>query len=515
MRKLLIVLLICPTSFLLGQLPDDALRYGYPLMSGTARSQAIGGAGGSLGGDLTAVYINPAGVGLYKNRELVITPGFDFINNKYNYRGVENKGSDNAFNYGTSGVVFGSINRNNPGKSSAFSFSINQLANYNNHIEYAGTNNVSSWSEQYAEQLVADRASVSDAENNYIFGSSLAYWTFLVDTFTNTQGQSGFLTQTDDILAKGGSVTQHNIIDTKGGAHELAFAFGNNIFDKLHLGASLNIPFYSYTRDQTYREEDASADPLNNFGFFEYKEHYNTSGVGFNAKLGIIFRPIERLRLGLAVHTPTFGSFTDKISSSITANTENYTTEPQPITTTSDELKGNSIAGTYDYELMTPFRLIASGSWVLHEVSDVKKQKGFITADIEFVNYDGTRYSPSETSSQDDVAYYDELNDVIKNRYKGAMNVRVGGEMKFNTVMGRLGFAYLGSPYEDKELAGKRILLSGGVGYRNKGFFVDLTYVHAFIQQNQVPYYLEQKPVPIADGKNNASNVVLTFGVKI
>src|SRR5689334_6808977 len=128
MRKLLFACLLFSCSFSIAQLPEDALRYGYPLMGGTARNQAIGGAGGSLGGDLTSVYINPAGLGMYKNKEIVITPGYSFINNKYNYRSVDNKGNDNAFSYGTSGVVFGSINKENPGKSSAFSFSVNQLA---------------------------------------------------------------------------------------------------------------------------------------------------------------------------------------------------------------------------------------------------------------------------------------------------------------------------------------------------------------------------------------------------
>lgn len=515
MRKLIVVFLLFPSTLLIAQLPEDALRYGYPLSGGTARNQAIGGAGGSLGGDITAAYINPAGIGLYKNKELVISPGYNFMNNKFNYRGDNTSAKDNAFNYGTSGMVFGSLNRYNPRKSSAFSFSINQLANYNNHIEYSGTNNTSSWSEKYAEQLVTDRASVSDAENNYIFGSSLAYYTFLVDTFTNPAGQKGFFTQTDDILASGGSLKQQNVIDTKGGAHELSVAFASNSYDKFHFGASVNLPIYSYTKDQTYREEDASSDLTNNFGFFEYKEHYTTSGIGVNAKLGVIVRPVERLRLGLAFHTPTFGSFTDKIQSSITANTETYTVFPQPLTKTSDELKGNTIAGFYEYQLTTPLRLIASGSWVLNEVNDVKKQRGFVTADFELVNYGGTRYAAVESASQDDVNYYNQLNDIIKDRYKGAVNLRLGGEMKFNTMMARAGFAYLGSPYRDKQLAGRRILLSGGIGYRNRGFFVDLTYVHAFIKDSQVPYYLSLKPNPIADGKNNRGNAILTFGIKI
>ncbi|CAN5768071.1 outer membrane protein transport protein [soil metagenome] len=518
MRKLFLALLLCPATFLIAQLPEDALRYGYPLTGGTARNQAIGGAGGSLGGDLTAANINPAGIGLYKNKEIVLSPGYNFISNKFNYRGTDNKGSDNAFNYGTSGFVFGSTARNDPSKSMAFSVSINQLANYNNHIEYKGLNKISSWSEQYVEQLANDRASVSQAEQNYIFGSSLAYWTYLVDTLSDAQGNvTGYRSQVPVPGSESGvgGVNQYNIVDTKGGAHEISVAFANNIRDKLHLGLSLNIPVYAYTKDQTYREEDASQDALNGFSFFEYKEHYTTNGLGVNAKLGIIVRPIERLRLGFAVHTPTFASLTDKISSSIVANTENYTTKPQPISQKSEDLKENPNVGTYEYQVQTPFRLVASGSWVLSEVSNVKKQKGFVTADLEFVNYGGTRYTALSTGSTDDVDYYDNLNSIIKDRYKGALNVRLGGEMKFNTIMARAGFAYMGSPYKDKQLAGKRILLSGGLGYRNKGYFVDLTYVHAFVKQSDVPYYLNDKPSPIADGKNSRGNVVLTFGIKI
>jgi hypothetical protein len=107
------------------------------------------------------------------------------------------------------------------------------------------------------------------------------------------------------------------------------------------------------------------------------------------------------------------------------------------------------------------------------------------------------------------------LNDIIKDRYKGALNVRIGGEMKFKTLMGRLGFAYMSSPYKDDQLKGQRMLLSGGLGYRNRGYFIDLTYVHALIRDSQVPYYLADKPNYIADGRNSRGNVVLTFGIKI
>ncbi len=503
---------------LLAQFPDDALRYGYPLMGGTARNLAIGGAMGSLGGDITAAHINPAGIGLYKNKELVLSPGFGFINNKYDYRDEQTKAKESAFSYGTSGFVFGSQHeRGRSASSSAFSISVNQLANFNNRVEYQGFNNFSSWSEQYVEELVRDRATMAQAENNYIFGSSLAFWTFLVDTIAGQNGEViGYQSLVPLPLSGVGTegVNQHNIIETTGGAHEVALSFGNSYNDKLHLGLGIGIPIYRYNKNQTYREEDASGNTNNDFSYFEYREQYSTQGAGMNAKLGLIYRPVERLRLGLAFHTPTWANLTDRISSSMETNTESYTIYQQPASKTSDELKGNSNAGNYSYNLTTPYRLLGSFSYVINEVKDVKQQKGFLTADVEYVNYRGVRYSAADPSIADDVTYYNDLNEVIKERYKGAFNLRLGGELKFKTIMARGGFAYMGSPYANKELKGTRMLLSGGLGYRNAGMFVDLTYQHAILNQSDVPYYLADKPVPIADGRNNRGMVVLTVGFK-
>ncbi len=58
------------------------------------------------------------------------------------------------------------------------------------------------------------------------------------------------------------------------------------------------------------------------------------------------------------------------------------------------------------------------------------------------------------------------------------------------------------------------MLLSGGLGYRNKGMFVDLTYVHALINYSHVPYWLADKANVVADGRNSRGNIVLTFGFK-
>ena len=45
---------------IVAQLPEDAIRMSWNAPYGTARSQAIGGAMGSLGGEITSMFVNPA-----------------------------------------------------------------------------------------------------------------------------------------------------------------------------------------------------------------------------------------------------------------------------------------------------------------------------------------------------------------------------------------------------------------------------------------------------------------------
>src|SRR5690242_15408761 len=82
------LLLVMAVTASFAQLPEDVLRYNYFQQQGTARSIAIGGAMGALGGDISALYVNPAGLGMYKTREIVLSPGFAINNNKAAFRGT-------------------------------------------------------------------------------------------------------------------------------------------------------------------------------------------------------------------------------------------------------------------------------------------------------------------------------------------------------------------------------------------------------------------------------------------
>ncbi len=513
MKKYLLLINLFITAAVFAQTPEDALRYSFQPQNGTARSLAIGGAMGSLGGDINATFVNPAGLGFYKTAEFVLSPGFLFNNNKANFRDTKNQNKKNGFNYGASGWVWGYTPRYRPKTSNAVSIAVTQTANFNNSIQYKGLNNFSSFSEQFAEEFAKSGLTIDQALNvnsQLPYGSAPALFTYLIDT-VRVNGVYQVKGAPEYILDAGQALRQEMNRTTTGGTNEMAIGFAHNNNDKLFWGATIGVPFVNFNSNTTFKEFDTSNNNANNFKQFEYSDTYSTKGIGFNAKLGIIFKPQEYIRLGLAIHTPTFMSLTDKRTTTLSTQLENPVASFSVASTTFT----NGQAGESKYTQSFPFRAIISGSYVFREVSNVKRQKGFITADVEYVNYKGSRFgSDNAAPSTSEEAYYKQLNEVVKEEYKGNFNFKVGGELKFNVIMGRLGFAYYGNPYKDAPSKINRMLLSGGLGYRNKGMFFDLTYVHAITNDIDLPYRLADRANTYATLKQQRGNIAATIGFK-
>jgi hypothetical protein len=506
-----VIILAVATLFatnLFAQQPDYALRTAWFTQNGSARNIATGGVMGSLGGEITANHVNPAGLGLFKTSEFVLSPGMNLNNNKFNYRGSDTSNAKNNTVYGASGFIFGfSNNKKSKWTSNAIAISINQVANYNNRISFKGFNNMSSFSEQYLEELTRDLADTNAALSNYIYGSSLAFRTFLIDTTNNAQGKfDGY----QSMVPISTGVNQSYDANTTGGYNEVAIGLAGNMEDKMYVGGSLTIPIINYTKDLTYSETDATNNPNNQFASFTFKESFTSRGIGMGLKLGTIYKPTEFWRVGFAVHTPQVIGFKDEVRASLTANTESYA---RIKTATSDALNSGN-AGKSNYNLVTPWRAIASASYVFREIKDTRKQRAFLSADIEYVNYKGSRFSAVDQTDMGLKNYYQQVNEVIKETYKGNINVKLGGEIKFHTVMFRLGGAYYGSPYADKALKASRMLATGGIGYRDHGIFIDLSYAHVVNKDVQFAYRLNDKPNTFASQTGSRGTVMLTFGVK-
>jgi len=517
MKKYLLLINLFISTAIFAQVPEDALRYSFYPQNGTARNLAIGGAMGSLGGDINATFVNPAGLGFYKTGEFVLSPGFLLNNNKANFRETSNQNKNNNFGYGTSGWVWGFGTRYKPKVSNAISLAITQTANFNNSIQYKGLNNYSSFSEQFAEEFAKSGYSIDEVLNTNSplpYGAATALYTYLIDTVSSiVNGQRVYQVKgaPEYILDAKQAIRQEMNRTTKGGINEFAIAFAHNNDDKWFWGATLGLPLVYYNSTTNFKEFDTSKNLSNHFQQFEYTDDFTTKGLGLNAKLGIIFRPQEYIRLGLAVHTPTFMALTDTRTTTIHTLLEN----PDGNFKGTSQTFTNNQPGESKYTQTTPFKAILSASYVFREVSNVKKQRAFITADVEYVNHKGSRFgSDNEAPTENEKAYYKQLNTVVKDEYKGSFNFKLGGELKFNTIMGRLGFAYYGNPYAAAPSKVNRMLLSGGLGYRNKGMFIDLTYVHAITKDIDLPYRLEDRANTYASLKQQRGNIAATVGFK-
>jgi len=504
---------------LFAQIPEDVLKYSWQPVNGTARINAVGGAMGSLGGDISATFTNPAGLAFYKTGDLVLSPGYNFMNNKSAFRGTPGKDKDNTFNLGASGYVAGWGSNRGKWTSQAIGIAVTRTANFNNRVYYQGQNDFSSGAEQYAAEAASSRIPLDNMpfSNQVSFGTRMAAWNHLIDpaSLPGHTGEDVISMSMWDALKNGGDylVNQSQLVETSGGITEIALGYAGNKSDKFYLGGSIGVPIVSYEKNTRFREEDATGNTNNNFDFYELNETYKTKGVGFNLKLGMIAKPAEFIRLGLAIHSPTWYALEDSYSGQMSVNLDQYRTNPVTTSVTSDQLVQDGGYPVYKYQLVTPWRFMVSGSYVLREAEDVRQQKGFITADIEYVTYKSNKFMSSE--EYDDDSYYDGLNSVIKQYYKNAFNFRVGGELKFTTIMTRLGFSYYGNPYADPELKANKMFVSGGLGYRNNGIFIDLTYTHALQKDVDFPYRLPDKANTFANLKGTGSNIMLTFGIKI
>jgi hypothetical protein len=503
------------------QAPEDILRYSYFPQHGSARNMAIGGAMGSLGGDINSLFVNPAGLGLYKTREIVLSPGFGFNNNKADYRGTNTAAKKSGFDLGTSGLVIGFNSPYSKWTSQAFSIGINQTANFNNIVSYQGLNNLSSFSEQYAEEIINNNINISNnlTDPRFAFGTYPAIYTYLVDQFKikNPNGSDSITViqgLPEKLLEKGIALNQQKTVATKGGIYEIALGYAANMDDKLYVGGSLGIPLLSYQRITSFRESDPSGNTNNNFDFFQHSDTLSTKGFGINARLGLIYKPADFLRLGLSVQSPTYYSLTDKQTSAITTNSEKYT-RYGTLSQSSRAFTGGT-EGAVKYTATTPWKVVMSASYVFREINDTRKQRAFITADVEYAGYGGSGFNADgQTITTEDQQYYKELRSIIKQQYKGAFNYRLGGELKFNTVMFRLGGAYYSNPYKTAEFKSNIVQGSGGIGYRNHGMFIDLTYVHNLTKDVNFPYRLSDKANTFAVQNNTRGNVMMTLGFKL
>ena len=394
-----------------GQYIDQALIFSQQNYGSTARSKAMGNAMGAIGGDFSTLSINPAGIGIYIRSELSTTLDvLGVTNTKATYQGQAADARNNNFNFRNLGYVFANPTQNGGSGLVSFNFGVgfNKLNNFNQTVTVSATGSPHSRMDQFAQNTNGiTSTNLFDENNPYQSGvpweSKLAWENYVIDVAN--PDVNGVGNQYQSILYQNELVNQNLTINKEGFLNEYVFSFGANFNHKLYVGATIGMQDLYYNETSTYSEDGG-------FGYFDYSKSASTRGFGYNFKLGVIYKPIPALRLGAAIHTPTFFDFKETYSDVMSSDLKNVSTDAN------GSHKAETPLGDYGYKMDTPTRMIGSIAYQFGK-------KGMLSFDFENVDYSKMQYR----NGRDGYNFSSE-NTNLTTIYRSVTNLRFGGEFK-------------------------------------------------------------------------------------
>lgn len=529
MKKILLLsAAFLTTTAAFSQSAIDAYRISQPDMKGTARFMSMGGAFTALGGDLSTLSQNPAGIGVYRNSDIGFTLDLDMQHSTGESLGFNNAAVDQTkFLLNNIGFVWSLKLPSESCPNINFGFTYNKSVSYNRR--YAGAIGLTN-DTQSLSNLVANVSTLNGYSPDMLAGDNSPYNPsegYGADWLSILGYNSYLISPTGSNSYEGqwrrGETTGFGLYDVmeRGGVDSYNIAFGGNISNVVYWGMDFDITHMNYTLTPNWEEVLTNAAVGNDMGTIDrigadwtLSNYYNCSGTGFNYKLGLILKPIQEFRIGFAFHTPTWYTLTEQFSGSV-----DYSYGPfgsgnnqydNGYATTDDGYMSYN-----DVNFRTPWRITAGAAAVLFN-------RLILSADYEWAQYSKMKYSnptyngggywsdpwddpwypwyakPKQAAakyiSQPYLDAYYETNQDIQYTYQNTNTLRLGAEFRLIPEMSlRAGYAHVSSPVKS-EVKGDPVITAGtipnyrfdnetnyvtlGLGFNFKGFYVDAAYIY-------------------------------------
>ncbi len=532
----------------------DAYRYSQNELNGTARYLCMGGAFGALGGDISSMSSNPAGLGIYRSSEVVTTLSLSSIKAKSDWKGSKADGSKTKFNFDNIAYVGYFPTGNDDGLVGwNVGFSYNRVKNFNRNYRLRGAQNYS-----LADYAAAKASYVGTDRNGGWFGvkeNDMPPFNQInsesVDAYNNLGGvwlpglayQSGMIgantmDANDDMYhSTFAEWDEANLtwypdsrpdfsaleVSERGAIDQYDFSFATNISNRFFLGATISVTDLNYRMSSEYTEEYYYTDGSTDHLFWD--NELKTDGTGYSFNIGTIIRPSDYLRLGVAYNSPVWYKLTDSYFGS--AETFNGNFDPA-------KANGATPSNPNPYTL---YRLRTADKWIF-SVAGILGKTALISLDYELGNY-----SFMKLSDQDGYEYADINKDLIKKDFGYAHTVKFGTEIKITPQFAvRAGANWRTSPMKKEFREGAfEVFPAGtvahytldkgttsysvGLGYRfTPNFYMDLACVYR--QYKEDAYTFSKVVVEDNNGlhtlvdseaiglKTNTTQVALTLGYK-
>lgn len=481
---------------------------------GSARTQALGGANVSLGGNPASAALNPAGLGLYRKSEFSVSMGVQtgVANSNYSINGNtlgpvldEGYGRFNVPNLSLIIKIPEDRIQMSKWSKGTIGISYSRVAHFNSEMRYGGNNSANNKRNYYTETannlpyVLPGYVDSDEAGNNY-FGDELdlAYDTYLLnDIGPNGEDLNGLYYWTFD---ENEPAYQNGIIKKRGGIDQLDFSYGSSFDETLFFGLSIGAVFVKQKISNNYKEEVEQ-----HIEDYYYNETLESKGSGVNVKAGIMWHALSFLRIGGSFESPTWLWMNEKQYGDMTVNYNNVDVYfPDDTLYLFNQYQAETVINEFDYVLKTPSRANIGATLIFGK-------SAVITADAEMVWYNQMKLSPK---NGDFGNYFDDTNLEIANIYRKTVNLRAGAEFRFGHTYLRGGGAYFSDPMkEEYRLVNRgRMNYTGGFGYRDPDWYIDFAVVHTRYKNAYKPYSLDNGEAPVAITENKDWRFMITTG---
>ena len=503
-------ILLAATSLFLGLVTNaqditDAVRYGNTSIEGSARFRALSGAFGALGGDISAINVNPASSAVFNNSFASATLSSQSKKNNSSYFNSSTSQRDTNFDFNQGGAVFLFRNNNAGSKFKKFTLSLayDKLNNYSDSWAASGinpTNSISNYFLNFAQGLRLDQISALPGEstaNAYVaigntYGAEhqqafLGFDSFILEPSTTNDDNTLYSSN-----ISGGNYSQSYNYSATGYNGKLGFNIATQYNDKVYFGLNVNSHFIDYERKTFFYESNINTTSTVKQVAFE--NTLKTNGRGISLQLGTIIKVTDGLRAGFSFESPTWLSLEEESTQYLeTSRVDNGTIATQ-IT------DPNTINIFPEYKLKTPGKLTGSLAYIFGK-------SGLLSMDYGIKDYSITKFKPKKDT------YFAEQNRIIENNLASATTLNIGGEYKYKLASFRAGYRFEESPYKDKNIMSDLTGYSFGLGYSFGNTKVDLTYATSQQDRNRNLFETGLTDAANIDTKN--SSITLTLGFSL
>ena len=521
---------------MMAQGATDLYQLSQTELRGTARFMSMAGAFGALGGDLSTLNQNPAGIGVYRGSDIGVTLDIGIMNSKF------------------TPSVGGDVSSMRQTKAACDNFGyIGTVQLYNDVMP------TFSWGATYSRRLSFDRQyqgyvpSIATSMSNYMAYVSQDYAPDELLGTTGSDGYDPFLNpdvpwlsalayntylinevggQYNGLYQNGSTGDAAINVRQRGYADEYSINFGGNFANIVYWGLGFGITDLQFTSESYYDEQIANAripnatatGVANGFGQFGLGNYESVTGNGFNFKFGLIFKPINELRIGFAIHTPTYYNLTYNRNGYVDYNLQSADYNAQEQTGyayTNNENNPYDYTGNspWDVKLNTPWRMIVSAAGVIGG-------RAILSLDYEYNAY-------QNMSVSDDWGKFEDVSADVHNYYKATNTIRIGAEYRLTPQWSvRAGYSIKSSPVQTTAYNNDQYIYTSGtnpsyvfdnsiqyitcgIGWRYKGFYADAAYVHKQRESRWSAFTnFDGITPPEATIKNADNHIVLSVGYK-